>query len=70
MTNVCSPNEDFGRRNKRSVVSPHAESTFQGCENRIWASTPQTVCSTVQNLRLGSIKCEYQAYLKLHVALH
>ena len=32
------PNEDFGTLNKRTVVTPHAWSTFQGCEYRIWAT--------------------------------
>ena len=31
------PNEDFGRQNKRSVVS--FRSTFQGSEYSIWATT-------------------------------
>ena len=26
------PNEDFGTLNKRTVVTPHARSTFQGCD--------------------------------------
>ena len=68
---LCSPNEDFGRHNKRSVVSPHAGSTFQGREYMIWATTRwkvlrktlQKVCSTVQNLRLGSINSHTHAFV-------
>ncbi len=35
---VCSPNEDFGRRNKRSIVSIRC--TFQWGEYSIWAKKP------------------------------
>ena len=41
VTNICSPNEDFGRRNKR--WNPDFRSTFQGCENTIWATNPWKV---------------------------
>ena len=35
--NLCSPNEDLGRQNKRSGV--RFRSTFQVCEYSIWATT-------------------------------
>ena len=34
---LCSPNEDFGRLNKRTVV--YLRTIFQGCEYMIWATT-------------------------------
>ena len=45
--NPCSPNEDFGRQNKRSVTQ-NVEKCFE--------TTTQNVCSSFENLRLGSIK--------------
>ncbi len=56
------PNEDFGRMNKR--WNQDVRSTFQGREYWIWATTHWKAhrtsaflsCSSVQNLRLGSIK--------------
>jgi len=41
VTTLCSPNEDFGRRNKR--WNPDFRSTFQGCEYSIWATNPRKV---------------------------
>ncbi len=35
---LCSPNENFGRRNKRSCV--HVRCKFHGCEYSIWATRP------------------------------
>ena len=63
LTIACSPNEDFGRLNRRSGVSPLTGSTFQWYEHKIWATIhwnyvekKQIVCSDFQNLRLGSIQ--------------
>ncbi len=61
--NVCSPNEDFGRRNKalrvrfvmlfRGVSTRFGLALFENSFKNAYA----TNCSAVQNLRLGSIGC-------------
>ena len=67
VTTLCSPNEDLGRLNKRSVVSfrgtfnvssPKSMSTRFGrrvIENS-FKNAHATLCSVFPNLRLGSIQ--------------
>ena len=61
---LCSPNEDFGRQNKRSSV--RFRFGLRCLENCIENAQP-TCCYDFQNLRLGSIKMEQRsAYVILN----
>jgi len=54
---ICTPNEDFGNRNRRSGVS--FRGTFRGCEYSIWETSPRKVprkdtrCSICAFVSLG-----------------